>query len=77
MSISSFSVHSTPLARFNRLPSLVGLRCLGSMVLMSLGVIFSIGCAEEIYVDRNAPVVLELEQQEVVVGESVFLYGKD
>ena len=34
------------------------------------------GCAEEPLEDPNAPVVLEVDQREIVVGESLYLYGK-
>ena len=27
--------------------------------------------------DPNAPVILELDQQEIIVGESLYLYGKN
>ena len=56
-------------------------RLLGSMSLTGwvtlLSVLFFAGCAEEVYVDSSAPMVLEIEQQEIVVGESLFLYGKN
>ena len=35
------------------------------------------GCAEEALEDPNAPVVLEVDQREIVVGESLYLYGKN
>jgi hypothetical protein len=78
MSVSSFSVlSSTPRSQSSDPRSVKTLVTLGWTALLSLSLMLLAGCGEDVVVDPNAPVILELDQQEVVVGESLFLYGKN
>ena len=47
------------------------------IALVSIIAVWSTACSTKQDRDPNAPVVLELDQQEIVVGESLYLYGKN